>query len=144
MAASTTATSTVQTFLMDLSGSTPTKLVDITNYPDLMGTPEKLDATTLSDTQRKNILGLKDGNDMEFEILYIASEFNTLNSGGATVKSYAVYFGADGSGNPDGHDGIFTFSGTYVITPTGGGVNEVRKGKITFATTSDVVFSLPV
>ena len=46
---------TNKTFLMvgDTSGSTFTKLVDITEYPDLGGEPEKLDATTLSDDKKR-------------------------------------------------------------------------------------------
>lgn len=47
--------STYKTYLMyrtTTSGSYA-KVIDITSFPDLIGTPERIDITTLSDAQRR-------------------------------------------------------------------------------------------
>ena len=47
--------STYKTYLMYRTNSSGTwaKVVDITSFPDLIGTPERIDITTLSDAQRR-------------------------------------------------------------------------------------------
>lgn len=60
MAAKTAAQATMGTYLMyKASGSSEfTKLVDIKNFPDLGGEPERVDVTTLSDRVRKYAMGV--------------------------------------------------------------------------------------
>lgn len=57
MAANTKPISTYKVFLMYYKGNQYEKLVDIKNFPDLGGTPETLETTTLSDKMQTNILG---------------------------------------------------------------------------------------
>ena len=63
------ATSSYKSFLMyKKSGETYEKLVDIKDYPDIGGSPETLETTTLDETEYKTYIdGLKDlGGALEF------------------------------------------------------------------------------
>ena len=53
------AISTYQVFLMVKGVSDYDKLVDIKDFPDLGGTPETLDTTTLSDNMTTSIPGIQ-------------------------------------------------------------------------------------
>jgi len=74
MAAKTAAQATMGTYLMyKASGSSEfTKLVDIKNFPDLGGEPERVDVTTLSDRVRKYAMGVQDLASFTFGANYIA------------------------------------------------------------------------
>ena len=114
---------TNKTFLMvgDTSSSSFTKLVDITEYPDLGGDPEKLDATTLSDDKKRNILGLPDSLDMKFKALYEKADYKKLLALKDTMKKFRLYFGEDGV------DGIWEWEGKLEVYPNSGGVGAVRE-----------------
>lgn len=137
------ALNTSLSFLMMKSSSTYAKLVDVTTTPDLIAPPELLDATTLSDTQRVNIFGIKQNDSLEFEANFpdTAAAFATLQSYEGAEKELAVWLGADANGDPDGHLGKFEFKGYLAFTLSGQDVNAVRKMKITVATTTAITFS---
>ena len=136
------ATSTYQSYLMHGNGSTPpayTKLCDITEFPNLGGDPELLDATTLSDPMRVFVLGIQNTEGMAFTANYDAATYSTLAA--LTEEApYAVWFGADGSG-PKGDKGKFSFKGQLSVYVNGAGVNAVRTMTITIAPTTEITFS---
>jgi len=122
--------------LMKGTAGTPityAKLVDIKDYPDLIGAPEALDATTLSDTQRKYVQGIKANEQLSFTANYTESDFNTLNSLSGE-QLLAVDFGTSGA------EGRFTFSGYVAVSIVGHGVNEVREMLITITPTTEITF----
>ena len=127
------AISTFKTFLMQGSGTstiTYTKLVDIKSTPDLGGTPEALDTTTLSDRARTYIPGIDEVEALEFTANYTKADFATLKALEGQENDYAVYFGgtvdsSTGVVTPTGADGKFTFKGRLSVYVNGGGVNEV-------------------
>lgn len=136
MAMTTTPTSTIGTYLMEGTGSgtlSYTKLCDIKDYPDLIGAPEPLETTTLSDTQRKYVQGLKNNEQLTFTANYTESDFNTLN-GKTGIIHLAVDFGTDGA------DGRFTFDGYLSVSIVGHGVNEVREMSIVITPTTEITF----
>ena len=135
MAMSTNITSTVGTYLMKSAdqGSSYAKLVDIKDYPDLIGAPEALETTTLSNTQRTYIEGIKANEQLTFTANYTESDFNTLN-GLTGVQYLAVDFGTNGE------EGRFTFQGYVSVSIVGHGVNEVREMLITITPTTEVSF----
>lgn len=137
------ALNTSLSFLMMKSSSTYSKLVDVTTTPDLIAPPELLDATTLSDTQRVNIFGIKQNDSLEFEANFpdTAAAFATLQGYEGAEKELAVWLGTDANGDPDGHLGKFEFKGYLAFTLSGQDVNAVRKMKITVATTTAITFS---
>ena len=100
------------------TGGTYTKLVDIKDFPDLGGSPEMLETTTLSDGMQTYIAGIQSADALEFTANYDKAKYLEL----AELKDktpYAVYFGEDGA------DGKFTFEGYLSVRVNGGGVNEV-------------------
>ena len=136
MALSTNITSTVGTYLMKGTAGTPityAKLCDIKDYPDLIGAPEALETTTLSNTARTYIEGLKNNEQLTFTANYTESDFNTLNSLSGE-QLLAIDFGTDGA------EGRFTFSGYVSVSIVGHGVNEVREMSIVITPTTEITF----
>lgn len=134
------ALSTYQTYLMDAEKSTPEKLVDITDYPDMGSDPNLLKTTTLSDKMETNIFGVITNEGLVFNTNYdwtIYKTLKTIENGGAK-KKYALWIGADDQENPDGHDGKFEWEGYLHVHLTGGGVNEVRGMRILIANSTVV------
>ena len=135
------ATSTYMTFLMHDKGTPGSpdweKLIDITEFPDLGTDPEMLETTTLSDSMQTFILGIQGNEAMTFNTNYDKAGFMALKDLKNTEAGYAVWFGgdekADGTVDPTGDEGKFSFSGQLSVRVTGGGVNEVRGMSITIA-----------
>lgn len=140
------ATNSYMTFLMyKASGTTTyTKLVDIKDYPDIGGSPEVLDTTTLSNRNRTNILGIQETESMEFTCNYDKDDYETIKALVGTVQHLAVWFGGTESGatlTPSGDEGKWSFDGYIDVHPTGKGVNEVREMVVTIAPSSDIDFA---
>ena len=138
------ATSTYKSFLMVYSGTGYAKVCDITEFPDLGGAPELLDATTLSDGMRVYINGIQDLEGLEFGANYEAGTYTALTSLSTTTKSYAVWFGAtvsNGVATPTGSEGKFTFEGVLTPWVEGHGVNEVRTIRMQIANSTVISFS---
>ena len=125
------AISTYKIYLMyKATGSSDyTKLVDIKDFPDLGGTPELLETTTLSDGMQTYIPGIQSLDGLEFSANYDKAKFTELKALEGTEYDFAVWFGASvgstGALAPDGSEGKFEFKGRLSVFPVGGGVNEV-------------------
>lgn len=139
------ATNTFMTFLMhSTDGETYTKLEDIISYPDLGGSPETIDVTTLSDRMMTNILGLQSADSMEFPILYTPESFANLKKLENSTEHYAIWVGGTDDGTtvtPTGKLGKFSFEGMLNVRMTGAGVNEARKATITLSASTPITFS---
>lgn len=126
-----TAITTMGVFLMKKgeSESTYTKLIDINSFGDLGGTPELLDATTLSHYASVGVLGIQQQDTIEFEANYTKTEYSGLVAGQNTATDLSVWFGGtnstDGTITPTGANGKFNFKGMYSLRVNGGGVNEI-------------------
>lgn len=146
MAAATSATSTYKSFLMmkQASGNTYEKLVDIKSYPDLGGTPNMLDATTLSDPMTRQILGIQQVDSLEFTANYTLADYKKLKALEGSEHDFAVWFGGtETAGVPTatGDDGKATFKGSLSVYINGGGVDEVREMTITLAASTVIALS---
>lgn len=122
------------------------KVVDITSFPDLIGTPERIDITTLSDAQRVYIAGIADRDDMTFNCNYTAANFSTVHALEGHVYEYALWFGATGdvgSEVPTGSEGKFSWTGDIRAGVTGGGVNEAVGMTVTCTPSTVVTFTAP-
>lgn len=137
---------TYKTYLMyrtTTSGSFA-KVLDITSFPDLIGTPERIDITTLSDAQRVYIPGIQDRDDMTFNANYTADNFTAVHSLEGKNYEYAVWFGATGnvgSETPTGSNGKFSWFGDIRAGVSGGGVNEAVQMTITCTPSTPLVFA---
>lgn len=136
------AISTYKVFLMKKGeGSTYSKLIDIKDFPDLGGSPELLETTTLSDKMQTYIPGIQSLDALEFTANYTKTDYTTLKALEGKEESYAVWFGGTESGGvltPTGSDGKFEFKGQLSAFPVGGGVNEVVDMTITIAPSTPI------
>ena len=131
------ATSSYKSFLMKKgTGDTYEKLVDIKDYPDIGGSPETLETTTLSDSMQTYINGIQSSEAMEFTINYTSEIFDTIEAMSDTETEFAIWFGGTESAGvvtPTGDEGKFSFKGYISIRVSGKGVNEVREAVISIA-----------
>ena len=114
------------------TGDTYTKLVDIKDFPDLGGSPEMLETTTLSDAMQTYIEGIQSADALEFTANYDKTDYTTLTALKGQKGSYAVYFGTEGV------NGMFKFDGYLSVRVNGGGVNEVVGMTISIAPASAI------
>lgn len=136
------AISTYQTYLMKGTGSTPQyeKLIDIKDFPDLGGEPEMLETTTLSDSMQTYISGIQSLDALTFTANYTKTDFTALKALEGVPTPYAVWFGADSSGTPDGNNGKFSFTGELSVYVVGGGVNEPVNMTVSIAPSTVISF----
>ena len=137
------AISTYKVFLMHKAKDDEAyeKLIDIKDFPDLGGTPEMLETTTLSNKMQTYIPGIQSLDGLEFTANYTKAEFTTLKALEGVEHDFAVWFGGTESGGqvtPTGSDGKFEFSGSLSVFPVGGGVNEVVSMTISIAPSSPI------
>lgn len=135
------AISTYKIFLMQKNTSAWEKVVDIKEFPDLGGTPEMLETTTLSDKMQTYIPGIQSIDALEFTSNYTLADYKKLKALEGQDKEYAVWFGGTEVGDtvtPTGSDGKFKFNGQLSVFPVGGGVNEVVDMTITIAPSTPI------
>ena len=123
------AINTYQTYLMyrTTTAGTYAKLIDITSFPDLIPPKERIDVTTLSDYMRTYINGIGDTSEMSFNANYTPANYSAVKALEGHQYEYAVWFGASGDAGsevPDGHMGVFEWTGDISAGISGGGVNE--------------------
>ena len=100
--------------------STYTDLTNLQEIPDLGGSSDSIDVTTLADSAYVYINGLKNnGDNLSFKFLYEATQFATLSGFGDTAKAWRVTLPTDG-----GTSKKCSFEGTCDIVFDGVGVNS--------------------
>lgn len=138
------AISTYKVFLMKKNGGTYEKLIDIKDFPDLGGSPEMLETTTLSDGAQTFIPGIQNIDALEFTANYTKADYSSLVALKGTDTDFAVWFGGTEAGGvvtPTGTDGKFEFSGMLDVFVAGGGVNEVVDMTITIAPSTPITLA---
>lgn len=134
--------STYKTFLMTKDTNAWKKVIDIKEFPDLGGTPEMIEITTLSDKVQRNIPGVQSLDALEFTANYTLTDYKALKALEGTEKEFAVWFGGTENGDtvtPNGSDGKFKFKGQLSVYTNGGGTNEVVEMTISIAASSAIV-----
>ena len=114
------------------SESEVTKVVDIKDFPDLIGEPELLETTTLSDQQVTNIPGIRGSDLLTFTCNYTKTDFSAVKQSEGKAMFYALEF-SDGS--------KFTWQGQHTCGLPGKGVNEVVEFTVNIAVSSPVEFA---
>ena len=126
------AISTYKSFLMVKNSSTWEKLIDIKSFPDLGGSPELLETTTLSDPMTTNIMGIQSIDALEFECNYTLADYTRLEAMAGETMEFAVWLGNAGA------DGKFEFQGQLAVYVNGGGVNEVVNMTVSIAASTPI------
>ncbi len=135
------AISTYKIFLMMKKDASYEKLIDIKDFPDLGGSPEMLETTTLSDKMQTYIPGIQSLDALEFTANYTKEDFTELKALEGVEHEFAVWFGGTEEANvltPTGNDGKFQFKGQLSAFPVGGGVNEVVDMTVTIAPSTPI------
>lgn len=138
------AISTYQTYLMvkTTTAGSYEKVVDIKDYPDMIGSPNMLDATTLSHSQEIQIAGIKRvGDGFQFTANYTLANYTRVKKLEGHQYDYALWLGGTTAGVPDGHNGKFAWTGDVMAGFPGKGVDEVQDMTITASPSTDVVWS---
>lgn len=136
------AISTYKVFLMKKNTTTYEKLCDITGFPSMMGAPEGLDATTLTDGQRVYIPGIREIEaGLAFTANYDKTTFDSIDADKETEGDYALWIGGTESGGvvtPTGSNGKLEVKGYLYPSIDEGGVNEVIGMTLTLMPTTPV------
>lgn len=138
------AISTYQTYLMVRTSSAGSyaKVVDIKSYPDMIGSPNMLDATTLSNSQQIQIAGIAQvGDGFQFTANYTKQNYQAVKTLEGHQYDYALWLGGTSAGVPDGHNGKFSWTGDVRAGFPGKGVDEVQDMSITASPSTDVTWS---
>lgn len=120
------------TLKMGESATALAKVVDIKDFPDLIGEPNMLETTTLSDEAVTNIPGIRSSDMLTFTCNYTKEEFTAVNEKANTPLYYALEF-SDGS--------KFTWQGQHTCGVPGKGVDEVIEFTINIAASTPVEFA---
>lgn len=108
------------------------KVIDIKEFPDLIGEPNMLETTTLSDGAQTYIPGIKAMDSMAFLFNYTKEDFAKVKADEGKPLHYELSF-SDGS--------KFTWQGSHTATLPGKGVDEVVEAGITIAPSTEIAFS---
>lgn len=134
------AITTIHTALMKKGTSTYEKLICIKDYSGFNETQEEVETTTLCDEQRTYIGGLKSNDSKTFTCNYTATDYSTLKALENSEQEYALWFGVDSSGDPDGSEGKFSFKGYLSVGLSDGDVGSVREMTITIIPSTAITF----
>lgn len=142
------ALSTFRTYLMHkaAAASDYSILCHITSTPDLGGTPNMIQTTTLSDDTHTYIPGVKDlGDGLQFSANYDKATYTALKALEGNNEHFAVWKGGTGTSTadatPTGSDGKWEFDGSLTVYPTGGGVDEAFAMTIVIAPSTSITFN---
>jgi hypothetical protein len=120
------------TLKMGESAEALEKVVDIKDFPDLIGEPNMLETTTLSDEAVTNIPGIRSSDMLTFTCNYTKADFTAVNEKANTALYYSLEF-SDGS--------KFTWQGQHTCGVPGKGVDEVIEFTINIAASTAVEFA---
>ena len=109
------------------------KVVDIKDFPDLIGEPNMLETTTLSDGMQTYIPGIKASDMMTFTFNYDKTVFQSVKADEGKALFYELAF-SDGS--------TFTWQGQHTVGLPGKGVDEVLEATINIAPSTEVAFDV--
>ena len=113
------------------TAETVEKVVDVKDFPDMLGESEMLETTTLSDAAVTNIPGIRSSDTLTFTCNYTKADFTAVNSEANKPLYYTLEF-SDGS--------KFAWQGQHTCGLPGKGVNEVVEFTINIAASTPVEF----
>lgn len=114
------------------ASSSVAKKVDIKSFGDLIGDPNMLETTTLSDDAQTFIPGIKQQNSIQFVCNYTKTDFTTVKADENTELYFELTF-SDSS--------KFTWQGQFTLGVPGKGVDEVMEFTINVIPSTPLTFA---
>ena len=114
------------------SADSVAKVIDIKDFPDMIGEPEMIETTTLSDAAQTNIPGIRSADTLQFTYNFTKEDFGKVEADAGKPLHYALIF-SDGS--------KFTWQGQHTSGLPGKGVNEVIEATVNIAASTAVTFA---
>ena len=114
------------------SSSNVSKNVDIKDYPDMIGDPNLIDTTTLSDSQQTNILGIKTSSVLPFTVNLETENLSTLKASEGSPLYFKLKLGTIAN---------LTWQGSYALGVPGKGVDNAIELKINVVNSTPVVLN---
>lgn len=108
------------------------KVVDIKDFPDMIGDPNMIETTHLGDSQQTFIPGIRQSDTLSFTANYSKADFTAVHNDENKPLHYALTF-SDGS--------KFTWQGQHTCGIPGKGVDEVIEFTINIAASTPVEFA---
>lgn len=105
------------------------KVIDIKDFPDLMGEPNLLETTTLSDGAQTFIPGIKSSELMAFTFNLDKTTLSSVQTDSNKELFYSLEF-SDGM--------AFTWKGQHTVSVPGKGVDEVVEGVINVVPSTEI------
>lgn len=124
---------------MGTTAQSATEVPGLLDFPDMLGETDKIEVTTMKDTQRKYKPGLSDPGDMAFTFGYegmgVGTNWATLKGAKGEDKTFVLLF-PDGSG--------FTWNGQVSLSMPGKGIAEALTFTAKITPSSDITeYSTP-
>lgn len=114
-----------------------TEIPGLQEIPELGGDPEKIDTTTLADTVKTSIPGVKDLGDLAFKFLYSKENYLALTNPTTGFKPNTKYVF-----KVEFNDGMTaTFDAIPSVKLGGGGVNAALNFTINTSLQSEITFA---
>lgn len=113
------------------SAEAVSKVVDIKDFPDLIGESNMLETTHLNDAQQTFIPGIKQSDTLSFTYNYTSADFAKVEADANKPLFYSLEF-SDGS--------KFTWEGQHTSGLPGKGVDEVIEATVNIAASTPVTF----
>ena len=141
------AESSMHTFLLDGGAASGTAswsaaLCAVKSIPDIDGSANSIDVTTLSDTEDQSIPGTKSNPGRTFTANYDLTTFTTLKALEGTEKWFGIFMGGTQAA-PTGANGVAIAKGYLTVARKGFGVNDPKEMEITLFFTSEIDNTIP-
>ena len=124
---------TIHSYLMvDEAGSGSwTKLCDIRSFPEIGGSPNEIDTTTMSDEEETAVAGIrKRPSASTFDARFTIDMWKKIKGYGDTTKDFAIWFGANAQKEPDGHFCKFKGKGTANVSLKSGAIDAIVEASV--------------
>jgi hypothetical protein len=117
-----------------------TPITNLLEVPELGGKVDKVEVTTLSDSSKKFIPGIKDYGDLEFKFLY---DNSSATSNYRVLKAMEVVGGAKDFTIKFPDNTAFAFSGSVMTTINSAKVGDALTFSVSITLNSDIVVTNP-
>ena len=130
----------VQLLYGDTADSITNVVADLKSFPDMIGAPDKIETTTMGDTQRTYQPGLSDPGDMQFIFAFSGMGSGTnwaalsAIESADTAKHWKLRF-------PDGS--AFTWQGKVRLSMPGKGIAEALEFAANISASSEIIAVTP-